>query len=40
MANTQITWNNGTTGNRKIWTWSFWVKRAKVDSEQVVWTTR
>ena len=40
MANTQITWNNGTTGNRKTWTWSFWLKRSKINSEQCVWTTR
>jgi len=40
MANTQITWNNSTNGNRQIWTWSFWVKRCKLGAEQVVWTTR
>ena len=40
MASTQLTWNNGTTGNRKTWTFSFWVKRNKVGAEQVVWTTR
>ena len=40
MASTQITWNNGTTGNRQIWTWSFWVKRSKLGTEQCVWTTR
>ena len=40
MASTQITWNNGTNGNRQIWTWSFWVKRSKLGTEQCVWTTR
>ena len=40
MANTQITWNNGTTGNRKTWTWSFWLKRSGLGAQQVVWSTK
>ena len=40
MANTQLQKTPTNTNSRQTFTFSFWLKRSKLSSEQCVWTTR
>lgn len=39
-ASAYLTRTPGTAGNRKVWTWSGWIKRGAIGSEQVIFASR